>query len=81
MPRGWEDARDPFGGYRETRSFLGIHREKDVSDSDIDKYLQQGKNPRSKFARQMSQMTKRDKQKVSNRIKARETKRNQGKND
>jgi hypothetical protein len=79
VPRGWDPPYDPFGGYKETRSFLGIHRERDISDTEIDKYLEQGKNPRSKFARQIKQMSPRDQRKVGNRIKARETKRNQGK--
>jgi ABC-type iron transport system FetAB ATPase subunit len=78
MPRGWQPERDPFGGYRETRSFLGIRvSDREFSDAAIDKILDRGKNPRSVLNKRMRNLSIAEKQKVLKRIQAREKKRNQ----
>jgi hypothetical protein len=50
-----------------------------VTDTDIDKALRQGKDPKKVFGLKLSQMSKPDRKKVEDRIRARETKRDQGK--
>jgi hypothetical protein len=80
MPRGWNPSVDPYGGYRATRSFLGIRISDQVfSDSSIDKILKNGKDPKRVLGRQMKNLSIKDKQKLLRRIEARETKANQGK--
>lgn len=78
MPRGWDPAYDPFGGYRATRSFLGVRiSDKTFSDDSIDKILKDGKDPKRVLDKKMKELSIKDKQKLIRRIEAREKKRNQ----
>lgn len=51
-----------------------------ISDSEIDKALRAGENPRKVFAKKMKQMAPNEREKFSRKIKARTNKFNQGKN-
>jgi hypothetical protein len=80
MPRGWNPSVDPFGGYRATRSFLGVRiSDKTFSDDSIDKIIQNGKDPKKVLSKKMRELSIKDKQKLVRRIEARENKARQGK--